>query len=233
MAVFAMSDLHLASVRNKPMDVFGGNWTNYMTKIEDNWHRTVKGEDTVLVPGDVSWATYLDEAREDFQFLHSLPGRKIISKGNHDYWWNTVKKLNDFNNTHGFDSISFLYNNGFMVENLAICGSRGWKCPGEEDFSPEDEKIYKRELNRFEISCNSIRGKGAEIVVAALHFMPFNNKKEPSEFINIMKKYRVDICVYGHLHGSGTKNAFTGTFEGIKFMLVSADYLNFTPVKIN
>lgn len=233
MAVYAISDLHLASVRNKPMDVFGGNWNDYMTKIKENWINTVKKNDTVIVPGDVSWATYLEEAYEDFLLLESLPGKKIISKGNHDYWWTTVKKLNEFTQNNGFDSIAFLYNNGYIAEDIAICGARGWKCPSDEGFDSEDDKIYKRELNRLEISLGSISVKGEKKILAALHFMPFNHKHEASGFVDIMKKYGVDICIYGHLHGYAAGNAITGIVDGIEYVLVSADHLNFKPVKIN
>lgn len=232
MAVYAISDLHLSLSVNKPMDVFGSRWTGYMEKLKTLWTETVSADDHVIVPGDISWATYLDQAVEDFQFIEDLPGRKIISKGNHDYWWNTASKLEQFLEGNKFLSISFMHNNSFKLGKTIVCGSRGWKCPGDEDFSTEDRKIYDRELQRLELSLKSIVNEGGENIIAALHYPPFNTSKEPSGFVEIMKKYNVNVCIYGHLHGEGCKNAVEGNIGGIDFKLVSGDYLHFKPFKL-
>ncbi len=231
MAVYAISDLHLALSIDKPMDVFGGRWTNYMEKLKTSWEQTVKGDDCVIIPGDISWATYLGQAVFDFQFIESLPGRKIISKGNHDYWWTTHSKLEKFLEENGFRTISFMHNNSFIFENVAVCGTRGWKCPGEEDFGAEDRKIFNREIIRLEMSLQSV-GSSAERIVATLHYPPFNSKREPSEFVELMRKYNVWKCIYGHLHGESCKNAVTGDVLGIGFVLASADHLGFQPMGI-
>ena len=232
MAIFAISDLHLALSVDKPMDVFGGKWSGYMEKLETEWKKTVSVDDTVLIPGDISWATYLDQAYEDFKFIHSLPGRKIISKGNHDYWWTTLSKLEKFININCFSTISFMHNNSFRLEKYVICGTRGWKTPGDDDFNAEDRKIFARELQRLELSLKSARVEKEEELIAAMHFPIFNSKGVFSEFLEIMQKYSVNICIYGHLHGDAFKNAVDGLVQGIRFKLVSSDYLGFKPLRL-
>lgn len=237
MAIYAISDLHLALGINKPMDIFGDRWQNYMEKTKIFWNETVKPEDYVVVPGDISWATYLKEAYNDFEYIENLPGKKIILKGNHDYWWTTTRKLNAYVKENGFNTIKFVHNNCFIAEEYAICGTRGWKCPGDEDFKEDDEKIYAREVQRLDISLSSyiktIPDTGSKTIIVALHYMPFNSKKEGSGFTDLMKKYNVKKCIYGHLHGEGAKNAVIGEIDGIEYKLVSADYLNFRPVLIS
>ena len=147
MALFAISDLHLSFASDKPMDVFG--WDNYEALLEKNWRKNVTEEDTVLIPGDISWAMYLEEAEADLSFINDLPGRKIIGKGNHDYWWSTLKKMNEFKASKGFDTINFLFNNSFSYKNFAICGTRGWGNNGTAD---EDTRIWNRELQRLLLS---------------------------------------------------------------------------------
>lgn len=234
MSVYAISDLHLSFGADKSMDIFGERWANYAEKIKENWCSTIKDDDIVILPGDISWGMYLKEALPDFKFIDALPGRKIILKGNHDYWWSTANKLNKFLKDNSFNSISFLHNNSYNFENYILCGTRGWKCPGEDSFDEEDEKIYRRELNRLELSLNSAEGYLGNIgnIIVAMHFPPFNSNKEPSEFIKIMKKFNVKICVYGHLHGLGVKNAFIGEMEGINFNIVSADIIDFNPIAL-
>lgn len=232
MSIFAISDLHLAMSAEKPMDIFGEKWQGYMDKLRTGWESTVSADDYVIIPGDISWATYIEDAVSDFNFIDSLPGKKIILKGNHDYWWTTMSKLNKFLDENGFRTISFLHNNSFKTDGVVICGTRGWNCPGDDSFNEEDIKLYERELNRLEISLKSAAdGKNADIITA-LHFPPFNSKKEAGGFIEIMQKHEVKICIYGHLHGEGFKYAVEGNVCGIDFLLVSADYLNFTPLKL-
>jgi predicted phosphohydrolase len=230
MAVYAISDLHLAQSIEKPMDVFGGRWSNYMEKIKTEWEATVCDGDTVIIPGDISWATYCEQAFEDFNFINSLPGTKIISKGNHDYWWTTLNKLNRFIEINKFSTIRFMHNNSFDFDNFVLCGTRGWKCPGDDDFSQEDSKIYNRELQRLELSIKSIEKPGNKKIIVALHYPPFNFKKEASGFVDLMIRYGASICIYGHLHGESCRNAVTGEESGLEFKLVSADYLNFKPL---
>jgi predicted phosphohydrolase len=232
MAVYAISDLHLAFGINKPMDIFGGKWVDYMDKIENNWKETVSEDDYVIIPGDISWATYLKESYEDFRFIESLPGKKIISKGNHDYWWTTLAKLHKFLEENSFKTISFLHNNSFRIGKLVICGTRGWRCPGDDGFSTEDQKIYDRELQRLELSLKDALLEGEETIIAVLHFPPFNTRCDPSGFVKIMEKYNVKMCIYGHLHGGNFENIVEGRVNGIFFKFVSADYLDFKPLRL-
>lgn len=233
MPIYAISDLHLSFSANKPMDVFGGNWSDYVNKLSTNWSENVKDTDTVILPGDISWATYLEEAVQDFRFIEKLPGKKIILKGNHDYWWSTANKLDNFLKENDLFSIKFLHNNSYMLENFVLCGTRGWKCPGDDNFTEDDCKIYDRELRRLELSLSSASQFENKNIIVAMHFPPFNARKEFSEFIKIMKEYQVKTCLYGHLHGSGIRNSLSGNFEGIDFKLISADLIDFNPVRIN
>ena len=230
MAIYAISDLHLAQSIDKPMDVFGGRWADYMEKLKAEWGNIVCEEDSVVIPGDISWATYFEQALEDFNFINTLPGTKIISKGNHDYWWSTLNKLNKFLDNNSFATIRFMHNNSFTIDNSVLCGTRGWKCPGDDDFSQEDRRIYNRELKRLELSLKSIeKAEGKEIIVA-MHYPPFNSKKEPSEFVELMSRYGTSVCIYGHLHGESCNTAVIGEIQGIDFKLVSSDYLRFRPL---
>ncbi len=229
MRVFAISDLHLALAENKPMDVFGSNWEGYMEHIQRNWCDKVNDDDLVLVAGDISWATYLEQAGPDFRYIEELPGKKIISKGNHDYYWSTRSKLDNFVEREGFSSISFIHNNAFFFDGLAIVGSRGWKNPDDDGFTPEDEKIYNRELDRLKISLKHTEGFDGTIV-AMLHYPPFSASGKPGGFVELLKSYGVSICIYGHLHGKRCSNPIAGEHNGIRYHLVSADYLRFSPL---
>lgn len=233
MSVYAIADLHLALGIDKPMDVFGGRWSNYMEKLRNNWIDTINDNDTVIIPGDVSWATYIENAYEDFRYIDKLPGSKIISKGNHDYWWTTSSKLNKYLKANEFESISFLHNNAFLVENLAVCGTRGWKCPGEDDFKKDDEKIYLRETERLELSIKASVDMEHSEKLVFMHYPPVTAKSQVSGFIDVMKKYGINRCFYGHLHGDGIKGAIEGDYEGITLKLISADYLNFLPMLVS
>ncbi|OPX42941.1 3',5'-cyclic adenosine monophosphate phosphodiesterase CpdA [Ruminiclostridium hungatei] len=232
MSIFAIADLHLALGIDKPMDVFGGRWSNYMEKLKNNWIETVAHTDTVIIPGDVSWATYIENVYEDFRYIEALPGKKIISKGNHDYWWTTSSKLNKYLKEKEFTTISFMHNNSFMAENFSICGTRGWKCPGEDDFKKEDEKIYNREIERLELSIKSSANQEQSERLVFMHYPPVTAKSQSSGFIDVMKKHGITRCFYGHLHGDGIKGAIEGEYEGIELKLISADYLNFVPLPI-
>lgn len=237
MALFALSDLHLSLGTDKPMDIFGPSWHNYTDRILSNWNRTVSPDDLVIIGGDLSWATYLDEARADFEFLHSLPGKKLLIKGNHDYWWESVTKLKAFVADSGFDSIDFLHNSACIYEDFVIAGTRGWVLPSSDGFGDEDEKIYNRELIRLGISLDEalklMPNTGDYKITAVLHYPPVSPKGEvDSSILKVLLAHNVSRCIYGHLHGGGLNTAFCGAAEGIEFTLTSADYLRFTPVRI-
>lgn len=222
MAIFALSDLHLPLGINKPMDIFGVRWDNYVEKIEYEWKNTVKEEDFVIINGDFSWATYLSEALADFQFLQSLPGKKIISKGNHDYWWETLTKMNEFLSDNGISDVVFLQNNAVLCDGVAVCGARGWISPADKTFKKDDEKIYKRELLRLETSLQRA-SELSDTIIAALHYPP------DEAYMEVIEKYNVYRCVFGHLHG---KRAEDYSVLHKKCMLVSADFLKFAPIRI-
>lgn len=222
MAIFAMSDLHLPLGIHKPMDIFGSGWENYVDKISENWKKTVGETDTVLIGGDVSWATYLEEALPDFRFINELPGQKIIAKGNHDYWWTTAAKLAAFKEENELSTISFLHNNSILCEGYAISGTRGWRSPFESDFSGEDRKIYEREMMRLTLSLKE-GAKLSEKRICMMHYPP------DVGFDEILTEYNVLFCVYGHLHGRNAWNKFAQSERDI---LVSADYLAFMPKQI-
>ncbi|WHH60258.1 metallophosphoesterase [Petroclostridium sp. X23] len=231
MALYAISDLHLSLSIDKPMDIFGVKWDNYMDKIKDNWLEEIRDEDYVLIPGDISWATYLGQAYKDFDYINGLSGIKIISKGNHDYWWTTANKLNIYLKEHNFNTIRFLHNNSILYQDIAICGARGWNSPDSDDFSAEDEKIYIRELHRLELSIQEGLKYNPQEIVVMLHYPPVY-KSMDSGFVDVFKKYGIKKCIYGHLHGESQKNAFVGEHEGITFYLAACDYLNYKPLKL-
>ncbi len=230
MSIYAISDLHLSFNTNKPMNIFGDNWDNHEEKIRENWLEKVKEEDTILLPGDFSWGMTFEGAKPDFEYINKLPGKKIMLKGNHDYWWGTLNKINEFLKTNNFKNINILYNNSYLVENRIICGTRGWTIMDNDE---ENEKIYKRELLRLEMSLNDGINKYGEDrdIIVCMHYPPTNeNLMEKSEFIQIMKKYNVKNCIYGHLHGESQKEAIEGNVSGIQMKLVSCDYTDFKPI---
>ncbi len=228
MAIYAISDLHLSFNTDKSMDVFPG-WYDYTNKIKQNWKSTVKNEDFVIIPGDISWAMRLSEAKKDFEFINNLPGKKILIKGNHDYWWSTSKKINDFLHENNFNTISIIFNSFIKVENICVCGTRGWMYNSDE---PEDEKILNREVERLRRSLDSARALEDEIIVF-LHYPPVYNFQESEEIINLLIERNIKKCYYGHIHGSGAKKGIIeGKYKGIDFKLVSCDYINFKPLLI-
>lgn len=234
MSVYVIGDLHLSFAVDKPMDIFGNNWENHAEKIKNNWIEKVKPEDTVILPGDFSWATYLEESKADFEFLNSLPGRKIMSKGNHDYWWTTVTKMNNFVKENHFENIEFLFNNSFLVEDKIIVGTRGWVTNFK---SSENAKILKRENDRLKLSIeDGIRKYGEDKeILAFIHYPPFF--KEPSvpdelNFISTLNKYNIKKCFYAHLHSDSHKEAIEGNVNGIEYKLVSSDYLKFDLMRL-
>ncbi len=230
MALYTIGDLHLPLGIDKPMDVFGKAWENYVQRLKDNWQALVKKEDTVVIVGDFSWATYLEQSYKDFEFLHSLNGKKILLKGNHDYWWTTKNKLDKFIKDNNFSDIEFLQNNSYVYDGIAICGTRGWLHPAWESFNETDKKIFEREVIRLELSLES--AADCEEIYVFTHYPPISMQKENNAFRDMMKKYNVKKCFYGHLHAAAHHNAFCGTADGIEYNLVAADYLKFSPMKI-
>ena len=234
MSIFAVADLHLSFNINKPMYVFGDNWIGYEEKIKKDWMEKITDNDLVLLPGDFSWETYLENTYKDFEFINNLPGKKILLKGNHDYWWGTVTSMRKFIKEQGFENIDFLYNNSYEYNGYIIAGTRGWSLTDEV----QDEKFINRELNRLELSLEdgiNKFGKDKEIIVC-MHYPPIISKKlnnnEELKFVNLMKKYNVKKCLYGHLHAGSIKDAVEGTIEGIEFKLVSIDGLDFKVYKV-
>lgn len=234
MSIYVMADLHLSFAQSKPMDIFGDNWENHAEKIKQNWIGKVKEEDYVILPGDFSWATYIEDTKDDFAYLNKLPGNKILLKGNHDYWWTTLASMRRFIRDNGFTKIDFLYNNSYCIDEEIIVGTRGWNILDNE----ENGKMIKREVARLELSIqDGINRYGKDKkMVAFLHYPPIINnvscKQEENDFINILKKYGIKKCYYGHLHGNSYEDAVIGEIDEIDYRLISADYLKFDLVKV-
>ncbi len=227
MALYAIGDLHLSLAAQKPMDVFGGAWTGYMEKLKAGFS-VIKPEDTTVLMGDLSWALDLDGAREDFAWINEIPGRKIILKGNHDYWWSTAAKFQAFCTENGFEGMHILNNNHFEYDGFAICGSRGWFFE-EERSSDHDEKVFKRELIRLEAS---LKSAGDLPKLVFLHYPPRYKGYICEEMLEILHRYEVRRCFYGHLHGASHGLAMEGQWDAIEYRLLSADRLNFQPHRI-
>jgi len=237
MKIFAIGDLHFsfcAPVRAgewynikqyKPMDVFGSSWQNHYQKIYDLWQAAVRDDDLVLVPGDISWGLTLAEASFDLDFLGSLPGTIVLVKGNHDYWWGSISRVRQVLPSN----IVALQNDSFFWEEFAVCAARGWVCPGSEGFTAQDEKIFLREIQRLELSLKTVSGSSSRKKIVMMHFRPVNDAHEKNGFIELMERYQVETCVYGHLHNGAQALKLPETKWGINFFLVSADYTEFKP----
>lgn len=228
MKIFTMGDLHLPFGSYKPMDIFGG-WDGYTEKILENWNAFVSDEDLVVVPGDICWAMGLEQAKPDFDFINNkLNGKKILLKGNHDYWWNTMSKMNTFLLDNGFDKIQILSNNAFSAKGISICGTRGWI---NDTGEAQDQKVLAREAGRLELSIQAGIKLGGEPVVF-IHYPPIYGTEENYYILEILHKYEIKRCFYGHVHGSGFAKAFQGERDGVNYKMVSADYVKFTPVLV-
>ena len=227
MALYVIGDLHLSLQTDKPMDVFGGAWCDYVDKLRKGV-QVIRAEDTTVLLGDLSWGMSLDTSVEDFRFINEIPGRKIIVKGNHDYWWSTAKKFYDFCQVHRFSNMFLLNNNCWFYGELALCGTRGWFYE-EERHGAQDEKIFRRELMRLE---TSLKSSGEKEKICFLHYPPRFGAYRCEEIQALLEQYGVKICYYGHLHGASHKSAFQGSWRDVQYRLVSADYLNFQPLRI-
>lgn len=223
MSIYAIGDLHLSLNNEKPMDIFGGNWKNHEQRIKEDWKNTVQEDDLVILPGDFSWKMHLKDMYNDFAYLNDLPGKKILLKGNHDYWWTTLAKMREFLQANKFENIDFLYNNSYLFEDKIIAGTRGWTLNDTENSS----KMNHREEERLKLSLQSgVSNFGDKEIICIMHYPPTSN------YVQIMKQYNVKICLYGHLHGESHKEAFEGIYDGINFKLVSSDYLDFKLYKV-
>lgn len=227
MSLYVIGDLHLSLGCDKPMDVFGGRWENYTEKLLDGFSAVLPGDTTVLC-GDLTWGMSLEQAREDFLFIHRLPGEKIILKGNHDYWWTTATKAYSFFEKNGIDTIKILNNNCYFYGDTAICGTRGWFYEAEQGDG-HDKKIMARELLRLE---TSLKAAGEAEKLVFLHYPPKCRGYECTEIIDMLEKYGARRCWYGHLHSAGRAAAFEGVYRGIEFRLISSDHVSFRPQKI-
>lgn len=230
MAIYVIADLHLSFSQDKPMSIFGEKWEGHSQKIRDNWIAKVKQEDTVVLPGDFSWSMHLKDTYKDFEYLNALPGKKLLLKGNHDYWWMTVTSMRNYLKENKFENIDFIYNNSYLVENKIITGTRGWNLMDTENSS----KMIKRENIRLKLAIEqgiNQYGTDKEIIVF-MHYPPITKNNQTSDFLNTLKQYNIKQCYYGHLHGKSHQDAIEGVVDEIKFTLVSADYLNFDLIKI-
>ncbi len=227
MALYAIGDLHLCLGAPKPMDVFGGNWVGYMDKLRQGLEIIGPGDTTVLL-GDLSWALSLEAATEDFRFINEIPGRKIILKGNHDYWWSTAAKFYKFCDANGFSDMEILNNNHYEYNGIAICGTRGWFFE-EERSSDHDGKVFRRELQRLEVS---LKSAGELPKYVFLHYPPRYKGYQCQEILELLQRYEVRRCFYGHLHGPSHGLAMEGLWDGVDFRLVAADKLDFHPFTV-
>lgn len=224
MKVFAIGDLHLSDVANKPMDIFGAAWERHTERVQAAWHAAVSAQDIVLLAGDFSWAMHLKDAQADMALVDALPGKKILIRGNHDYWWNSVSKVR----AALPPSMRVIQNDFVSIEQqLHIAGTRGWVCPGSAGFTQQDQKIYDREVARLALSLSKLPQTGRKI--AMLHYPPFNENRAPSGFTDLLESAGVELLLYGHLHGRSCRCGFEGVRNGIQYHLVSADHIGFTP----
>lgn len=235
MSIFTIADLHLPLSANKPMDIFGNRWQDYVNKIKKNWCAIVTDADTVIIPGDISWAINIEDADADFEFINSLPGKKLLGKGNHDFWWGTMSKNRAYIKEKGFDSIDFLFNNAYEVEDYIICGTRGWYIDEKLQTSvnnAEYEKIVARECARLKLSLDEakkLQNNSNKQILVFLHFPPVYGSFICQPMVDILKEYDISHCYFGHIHGVYNIPK-TVNYQGIDFTLVSADYLNFIPM---
>ena len=230
MNIFAISDLHLSGLSDKPMDVFGRNWEGHFEKIKNDWLSKVRGDDVVLVCGDISWGTTLEEGLFDLASLKGLPGKKVFVRGNHDYWWNGITKLR---RAAPDDTFYFLQNDCLKFGNAVLCGSRGWTCPGSPDYTPHDEKLYLREAERFRLCFGEVakvREEG-DVLIALMHYPPMGLRLQPTLFTQLFEENRVDKVVFGHLHGE-VFFPFRHVKDGVEYILTSCDKVNFSLQKI-
>ena len=228
MAIFAIGDLHLSGSGAKPMDVFGQHWENHFDQIRENWRQMVTPDDTVLIPGDISWAMLFEEAMIDIRSIAELPGQKVLLRGNHDYWWSSVSRLR----AALPKGMYALQNDAIAVDGVAVCGTRGWDFPTDlYPLNDQETKVYRRELLRLEMALKSAAAHNLPIL-AMTHYPPLLNDIRDTAFTALLERYGVTLCLYGHLHGNGIHNGFNGLHQGVQYRLVSCDSIAFSPVKV-
>ena len=227
MALYTIGDLHLSLSTAKPMDIFDG-WHNYVEKIKENWGNLIRAEDTVVLAGDISWAMSIEQAEIDFKFVNDLPGEKIILKGNHDYWWTTKKKMENFFDSRGLTTLKILHNNHYQYKEYGICGTRGWI---NETTEPADAKVLAREAARLDMSIKSAVNVGL-IPIVFLHYPPIYAGNYNYDILNVLYQHNIKQCFYGHIHGKSSNYAINGERDGINFKLIASDYLQFCPEKV-
>lgn len=223
--IYALSDLHLSFGNDKAMDIFGEKWRYHWQKIADNWNALIKTDDIVLIAGDISWAMRPPEAQQDLHWLTSLSGKKVLIRGNHDYWWQSISRLRDT-----YPELIFVQNDSVNIDGVSVCGSRGWALPTSPEYNAQDEKIFQRELARLELGLKSLDPQ-AHLRLAMMHYPPQAGAMQSSEFSALLEKYKVDACVFGHIHNY-TKPGLSYSQNGINYYLTSADYLDFKPALI-
>ncbi len=230
MKVYAISDLHLSGLTNKPMDVFGAGWEGHFDKIKADWQSKVEDDDIVLIGGDTSWGMYLEEGLYDVRSLASLKGHKVFIRGNHDYWWNGITRVRA---GAPDESFTFLQNDCVKIGNFIIAGSRGWSCPGSTDFTEHDMALYLREGERFKLCFNEVKKvrEEGDILIALIHYPPMNLKQEDTVFTQLFEENRVDKVVFGHLHGA-TYFPLKSQKNNIEYILTSCDKVHFTLTEI-
>ena len=226
MALYVLGDPHLSFRSQKPMDIFGGAWNGYVDKLREGLS-ILREEDTVVLAGDISWGMSLEESTEDFAFLDAFPSRKLIVKGNHDYWWTTANKTYRFWEEHGFKTLNLLHNNCYEYGGYALCGTRGWFL--DEDKNGHNQKVFNRELLRLE---TSLKAAGEKPKLVFLHYPPLYQGYSCPEILNLLEQYQVRACYYGHLHGGSHRLALEGMHGSVDYHLVAGDYLGFHPLKI-
>ncbi len=222
--------MHLESGTGKTMDRFGDNWRNHDRKIFDAWERIGRDDDLLLIVGDTSWAMRFEDATADLTRIGRMKGQKVMLKGNHDYWWQSLTKMSKALDS----SIRFLQGTSIIEGRVAIAGTRGWICPNDSYFKEQDAKIYEREVGRLRAALESLKGRESEYdrLIVALHYPPTNDRREASGFTELIDQYKSDVCVYGHVHGEFIKDAFTGARGETFYYLVSADAVEFAPAEI-
>lgn len=226
LSLYAISDLHLSLSSDKPMDVFGELWRDHHIKIKENWENIINKEDTVIIAGDISWALKFEDAKADLDFIHSLPGKKVLIKGNHDFWWGSITKMNSM-----YDDMYFIQNAYSRYGEYGICGARGWiNIDGDED--EHDEKVYKREIIRLKMSLDAAAKDGMDKFIVMMHYPPVTRINKNQEFLELLSGYNVEKLIYGHIHFSSKEICINGIYNNIEYICTSADIINFNPVRI-
>lgn len=230
MRIFAIGDMHLGQGVNKAMDVFGKNWDAHADHIACNWRNVVTNDDLILIPGDISWAMTLAEAQPDLAFIDALPGKKVMIRGNHDYWWNGISKVRNALP----ESILAIQNDAISFANhVTICGTRGWVLPSHPKYNHvEDESIYLREIGRLKLSLEAAKKISTEKLIVMMHYPPLSVEGVSTPFTELLELYKVDLCIYGHLHGGAIRYGFNGEKNDVRYLLTSCDALAFQPIEI-